>query len=393
MQQKKWIRFIAMFMAFLMLGGVLIQFISMLFAFAADNDDINALQQKIDNLAKEKSQLTSQKKSAQNEKNTWLKEKSALEKDINSLNADINSINAEIEQLDLEIAEAEMEIELLQLQVDAQTYLYLQQIRETHEKGPTGLLDVLFGATSLTDFLTQKDRAEELAQYQEGVIDSLKENKQTVLEVKAGIELAKATQESMRAEVQQKRGEMESKQNEANKMIKMSEEDIKKYAKLIEENEKEEEKLQANLKKILAAMAKTEYVGGDFIWPTPGYSRITDNYGMRTHPITKKQKMHTGIDIAAAGGTQILASNSGKVVIAEYNSSWGNYCVIDHGGGIATLYAHMQKAALVKVGEVVVKGQKIGIVGSTGLSTGNHLHFEFRLNGEHTSPYAYVTKP
>ena len=392
MQQKKWIRFLAMFMAVLMLGGVLIQFISMLFALAAD-DDLSALQQKIDALNQERNQLTSQRKSVQKEKDSELMQKAELEKSINGLSSDISTIDGKISELDVDIEEKELEIQVLQMQVDAQTVMYLQQIREVHEYGPTGMLDVLFGAASLTEFLTQRDRAAEMAQYQESVINALKENKESVLEIKASIELDRAMQENLRLEVQKKRLEVESKQNEVNKTINALDGDLSRYKKLIEENEKEEEKLQDELKKRLAAMKKTDFVGGEFIWPTPGYTRITDDYGMRTHPITGKKKMHTGMDIAAAGGTQILASNSGTVVIAEYNSSWGNYCVIDHGDGIATLYAHMQKSALVKVGEVVVKGQKIGIVGTTGLSTGNHLHFEFRENGEHTSPYKYVTKP
>ena len=125
-----------------------------------------------------------------------------------------------------------------------------------------------------------------------------------------------------------------------------------------------------------------------FCWPTPGYTTITSPYGYRVHPITGKLKFHEGVDIGAAGGTPIVAAAAGTVTISRLSSSYGNYVEIDHGNGLRTRYAHMSKR-LCRVGDTVVQGQEIGLVGSTGNSTGDHCHFEVRVNGTTYNPMQY----
>ena len=129
-------------------------------------------------------------------------------------------------------------------------------------------------------------------------------------------------------------------------------------------------------------------MGGTFAWPSVS-SYITSPYGTRVHPVTKTVKTHTGIDIGASHGTNIYAAASGTVLVSGWNSGgYGNYVVIDHGGGVTTLYAHCS-ALLVSSGQSVTKGQVIAKIGSTGISTGPHLHFEVLKNGSHTNPMAY----
>ena len=125
-------------------------------------------------------------------------------------------------------------------------------------------------------------------------------------------------------------------------------------------------------------------------WPVPGYTKITSNYGMRVHPITGQYKLHTGVDISAPIGANFVAANDGIVTKAEYNTAYGKMVVIDHGGGISTLYAHGSEI-LVTVGQTVKKNDAILKVGSTGYSTGPHAHFEVRMNGVVTNPIPYIT--
>ena len=132
------------------------------------------------------------------------------------------------------------------------------------------------------------------------------------------------------------------------------------------------------------------YIGGELAWPVPGYNRITSNYGMRVHPITGQYKLHTGVDISAPIGANFVAANDGIVTKAEYNTAYGNMVVIDHGGGISTLYAHGSEI-LVTVGQTVKKNEAILKVGSTGYSTGPHAHFEVRMNGVVINPIPYIT--
>jgi Membrane proteins related to metalloendopeptidases len=130
------------------------------------------------------------------------------------------------------------------------------------------------------------------------------------------------------------------------------------------------------------------YAGGIFTWPSATSTRITSPFGYRIHPILKVKKLHTGIDIGAAAGTAVLAANNGNVIKAGWNNSYGNVVMIDHGGGIVTLYAHNSKL-LVSTGDVVTKGQTIALVGSTGDATGPHIHFEVRVNGEYKDPMGW----
>ena len=134
----------------------------------------------------------------------------------------------------------------------------------------------------------------------------------------------------------------------------------------------------------------SEYIGGELAWPVPGYTRISSNYGMRTHPITGVYKLHTGVDISAPMGANFIAANDGLVTKAAYNSAYGNMVIIDHGGGVSTLYAHGSEI-LVQLGQIVKRGEPVLKVGSTGYSTGPHAHFEVRLNGIVTDPIPYIT--
>ena len=131
------------------------------------------------------------------------------------------------------------------------------------------------------------------------------------------------------------------------------------------------------------------YNGGMFTWPCPGYKRISDEYGNRIHPILGTQQFHNGVDMAASSGTAILAAYDGDVIAATYSSSMGNYIMIDHGSGLYTIYMHCS-ALYVSKGQAVTKGQNIAAVGSTGRSTGPHLHFSVRLNGNYVSPWNYL---
>ena len=134
----------------------------------------------------------------------------------------------------------------------------------------------------------------------------------------------------------------------------------------------------------------TAYIGGELEWPVPGYTRITSKFAMRVHPITGQYKLHTGVDIGAPEGANFVPANDGIVVKAELNAAYGNMVIIDHGGGISTLYAH-GSAILVEVGQSVKRGDSILKVGSTGYSTGPHAHFEVRINGVATDPLPYIT--
>lgn len=149
----------------------------------------------------------------------------------------------------------------------------------------------------------------------------------------------------------------------------------------------ESKKLEARIKQM--QLSQNQYVGGRMLWPVPSSTRISSHYGVRVHPVLKYSRMHTGLDIAANQGANIVAANNGKVVIAGWEGGYGNAVMIDHGGGIVTLYGHCS-VLLVRVGQQVKTGTVIAKVGSTGVSTGPHLHFEVRKNGSTVNPLPYL---
>ena len=162
------------------------------------------------------------------------------------------------------------------------------------------------------------------------------------------------------------------------------------YANDIIEMQTEIKKVEAEILTAATLNSGYDYVGGEMAWPVPGHTRITSNYGMRTHPITGVYKLHTGVDISASIGDLFIAANDGVVAKAEYNTAYGNMVLINHGGGVSTLYAHGSEI-LVQVGQEVKRGDEVLKVGSTGYSTGPHAHFEVRVNGQCVNPMPYIT--
>ena len=215
----------------------------------------------------------------------------------------------------------------------------------------------------------------------------LEEDKAYLEEAKAGVESEEA---SLNALIDEKQQTIEAVSNDINNKeaaIAEYEADIK------EQNETIAmlEKVGAEETKKLAEANNRRYDGGIFAWPAPSYTRISDDYGNRTHPILKVQQFHNGVDMAAPGGSPILAAYDGEVVASAYSGSMGNYIMLDHGDGLYTIYMHAS-ALYVSKGQEVSKGQKIAAVGTTGRSTGNHLHFSVRLNGSYVSPWNYLSK-
>ena len=181
---------------------------------------------------------------------------------------------------------------------------------------------------------------------------------------------------------------LKEKQEESQRLVDSIKADIASFEKALKAQEAAEAAAREEIRRLTQGSSGT-YSGGTFAWPSVS-TYITSPYGTRVHPVTGKVKTHTGIDIGAGMGTNIFAAADGTVLISGWNTGgYGNYVVIDHGGGLTTLYAHCS-SLLVSAGQKVTRGQVIAKCGSTGMSTGPHLHFEVLKNGAHTDPYAYL---
>ena len=359
--------------------------------------DSHAITQKeVDKLKNQLSSITAQRKELEKELSSLDKQQATMADQISVLDKKIAAAGEEIDlQLELIttlaqlIAVKEAELQQSEQRVDEQYELMRMRIRFMAERGSKSYLSILLSAESFSDFLTRMEVIRSIVRHDNSVFDSFRTACKEVSDNKAELELSYDEAEAQEKKLEENKKTLETEM--AQREAKMSELIAKEAQAKKEYNSiaAEEDKLIADVRDAVNELAKQEssvYVGGKFQWPLPAVNNVvTCVYGMRTHPITGVYKLHTGVDLRAGSGTTIYAANKGKVITSTYNTAYGNYVVIDHGGGVATLYAHMTKR-LVSVGDTVKQGQKIGTVGSTGYSTGPHLHFEIIKDGDYIDP-------
>ena len=314
-----------------------------------------------------------------------------LDKQIYDYEDSIKNINNELEEIEKDLKTKEKELQIMEMDYERVKEAFADRIVYLYETNDTRYLDVLLSSKSIVDFISNYYLIGEMLEYDSNLIEKLDNNKIALAEAKQDLEKTKNELENKRVEKQRIAITLENSKAVKNSYINnLTEQEKETKAKI----EKYQEELDLiNLEMLLSSMENNDsiYVGGIFLWPTPGYYTITSPFGMRLHPILKTYRVHTGMDIGAPMGSFVLAANSGVVSKATYSTSYGNLVMINHGNGISTAYAHGSEI-LVEEGQEVNRGDIIMKVGSTGWSTGPHLHFEIIVNGVKIDPYPYVTK-
>jgi len=309
----------------------------------------------------------------------------------------IELVEQMIAEYDRLIAEQVLVIADLQVKEDEQWARYKARIREMEEGGEISYLSVLLSANDFADLLGRIDFVRDIMDADQKTYNDLVAARQETEAARQELADLEADAEAEKADLELQKAQQQIASDEAQKLAEDIQSDIAALEDAYEKLEKESKNLASDIaaaQKALEQQNAAKVVGtGQFAWPTTYTNRVTSIFGMRMHPILKQYKLHSGIDIAASGinGTNILASDSGTVIISKLSSSYGNYVVIDHGNGYTTLYAHMSKRS-VSVGDVVKQGQVIGKVGTTGLSTAPHIHFEIIKNGTPVNPLNYFQK-
>lgn len=329
---------------------------------------------------------------------------------VTELDTSLAEIEKNIAELNRKITEKEDEIVLTQGELDvalqqenSQKESMLSFIRLVYEMGTDPAMEILLSATSFSDFLNKADYVERIFSYQNILLQNYQTTREYVELCMEQLELEKEILDQTRSNVKIEQQNLEELIEQKNRDIINYETDINTKARAIKELEEEiqaEEEVIAALEAAIIAEKKQlianngsvlKYDGGVFKFPLATYSRISDEYGMRIHPTLGVEQFHNGVDFASPKGTAIFAAYDGRVVAADYSATMGNYIMIDHGDGLYTIYMHAS-ALYVKTNDVVVRGETIAAVGSTGRSTGSHLHFSVRLNGEYVSPWNYLSE-
>ena len=348
----------------------------MCFSYA---EDLNQLMTQQNELQNQKSVVDAKLEIVQSELSENLRQVEELSSKIAEDEIQISSWGSQIEDLDKSIDEIQQKLDVAQTDYNVQEKLLEDRLVTLYEAGDTTFLDFILDSSNIVDFISNYYLISELISYDEELLEKIERQKKEIEHNKIMLETQQNEYNTVKANYEKKKIILHNtivlKDEYSNKLS----EQERNLSAQIDEYRMQILQVEAEISKITTANLGTNYIGGQMAWPAPGYTRITSNYGMRTHPITGVYKLHTGVDIGAPMGANFIAANDGIVTKAGFNTAYGNMVIIDHGGGVSTLYAHGSQI-LVEVGQTVKKGDTILKVGSTGYSTGPHAHFEVRVN-------------
>ena len=341
-----------------------------------------------------------------------------LDKQLNEISGKVKELESQLSKKRQEIANTESALNKAKEQEKKQYRNMKKRIQFMYENGQTSYVEMLLSADSFTDFLNAVEYITQISQYDRKMLKEYQNMQVTIADTQKTLETDYASLQSLQAKVQEekqavaalesaKKGELNDVADDltdAQTVAKAYEAEIQAQNEVIAQIQAAQKRAAEQQAAQQQAQAAEENQNtaqnttpsgngqstGSMMWPCPSSKRVTSDYGPRTSPTNGASSNHKGIDIGAAYGADIVAADGGTVLVATYSSSGGNYVIIDHGGGLCTVYMHASSLT-VSAGQTVSKGQVIAKVGSTGISTGNHLHFGVTLNGVYVSPWGYVS--
>ena len=408
--KKKTVSVIAVAMAFLLLTSLLLSVIGSMGALASGHEaELDAIEQQKEELQAQREEMQAGIDELLAQRDTVLEKKALLDEQNQYAVEEMELIDEQIEVYTGLIEDKAEELADAQEAETSQYELYCRRVRAMEENGSYTYLDILFNCTSLGELLGAMDDISEIMDADRRLYEKYTAAREETERVKAEYEDTLADLGDKQDELEAEKARLEAEIEEATDLINDLEADIEAAQAEYAANEAAEQALNAQMDAIAAQIAAeeeaarqeaaqngTDYTGpgstatGSYTWPCPSCTYITSGYGNRIHPIFGTERWHSGIDIGAAAGATVIAADSGTVSVATYSSSYGNYVMIYHSNGTYTLYAHMSSIA-VTAGQSVTKGDTIGYVGSTGWSTGPHLHFEIRNSGGTIDPTQFFS--
>lgn len=375
---------------------------SMLFVQVANAKTLSELKNEQNELKAKQQETQNALNENKQKQQTISAEIESLDKTVAEAQAALDEIETQLNDVTARLAESEVQLKEATDKKDAQLESFEGRIKFLHENGSIGYLQIILSAESFTDFLTRIQYVNDIMNYDNNLLSELQKTENEIEQKTAEIAEDKAQVEVLVAEQKAKTEEYNTKLAEKQATYNQYKLDAAAYEQELASWEKASEEVESLIAQATAAASRRSsatssgsssgnvtYTGGQFAWPVPGRSYISSGYGYRARPIGSGSEFHTGYDIPASYGANIVAAEAGTVIYASYMNGYGYTVMIDHGGGLVTLYGHNSKLTVSK-GDTVSRGQTIAKAGSTGNSTGNHCHFEVRKNGSHTSPKPYL---
>lgn len=355
-------------------------------------DELDSLSDKLEDLKNKKADVQKKMNASASALNKKMGERSSQEEQIALTKEEISALGQRMSLLEQKIKDKGQEIERKQVDIDHNMELYKKRVRASYMAGESSALSMVLGASSFTDFLMRSEFVRATAEHDKELVDGLRVQRAELESAKAELEKSKVEVEQDTAAVKEREAELKTVVASISSAIQdiSAEQEYYKQNKVEIDNQMKQVQVEMDsiYEKLKPQMSET-FMGGAWAWPLPSHTQITSTYAAND-----RSDNHTGTDIAGgnAYGAKIVAANDGKVVYAASgNTGYGNYVIVDHGGGISSLYAHMSSIS-VSVGESVTMGaSEIGRVGSTGWATGPHLHFEVRINGKPVNAMQYIS--
>lgn len=388
---------------------ILFTFITVILSISVFSPYVNAAKS-INDLKKEMEQRSTERKKTEKEINSKkgerddrVDERNSLDLQISGLLSDIDDTESVINEKQDEINKKNDEINKLNGIIEENNDKLKERMKIMYEYGNSSYLELILDAKGLSDFFSRVSVVKDIVKHDRELINTYVNAKNEVEEAKNVVEAEQKEQIEAKNILENKKGELETLQKQKETIINELNSDIKALEKQEQQAEDDYNSLKSELQKALAEEEKKKQASkktssgsaapafssnGQFVWPSAASSRVTSQFGKRNAPNARATTNHRGIDIGAPSGTNVLAADAGTVVTAGYNGSYGYYVTINHGGGYVTLYAHNSRL-LVSKGVSVSRGQVIAKVGSTGNSTGPHIHFEVMVNGVCQNPMNY----
>lgn len=395
MKKTRKLRIVCAALAVFVTVAALLPGISGTDALAVSQSQIDALEEQRDALRAEREEMQAGIDELESQQADVLQQKAALDAQNEVYRQEIELIEEQVSLYTQLVEQKRQEVELATQAESEQLATYRRHVRAMEENGRYTYLSILFGSRSLGELMSNLDMIGEIMEADQRSYEQYTAAREQSEQIQAEYETMLTELDSRQSELETEKAALEVQIDEATQMIVDLEAQLETDRAAYEEQLAKEAALEADIQEMIAELERQEAANsivstGTYIWPLPGYSPGSA-YGWRIHPIWGDRRFHAGEDIGAPSGTSILAADSGiATVIPDNGNGYGNYIIINHGGGRTTLYAHMSGFA-VSNGATVTQGQTIGYVGSTGNSTGPHLHFEVRVNGATTDPKSYFS--
>ena len=326
---------------------------------------------------------------AERQRRTLLGQIQNLDRQLHRSRRELADIERRLRASEAEVVQVTRELAAAEVEVDHRTDLLARRAIATYKEGPVTYLEVLIGATDFSDFLSRLDLLRFILIQDVELLNEVRQDRAQIVLTREQLERRHAMIAGLRRQAQAKKASIERQTAERSRLLSQTERDIEAYRRALDDLEEQSKLVTAYIQELLARQRR-EYQGPlRAAWPVPGYTRVSSPFGMRFHPILRSHRVHTGLDIPAPSGTRVLAAEAGVVILTGWMGGYGNTVIIDHGGGYSTLYAHLSRIN-VTLGAEVTRRQLIGRVGTTGFSTGPHLHWETRVNGVPEDPRRFV---